>query len=201
MERNYQATVGNRCGLTFLSFRPIFRPPFAQANGEYPKNPGNVAEAADHSCRHFRIFRGGTLAKINTGRVILGGIVAGIVADLLGYLVDGVMLAPRWAEGMKALGHSEFSSNAWIWFNLLGLAGGIVLIWLYASIRPRFGAGPRTALYAGLAVWIVGVLLPNASLMWAAGLFPANLTLMTTLGALVEVIVGALAGAALYKEA
>jgi len=52
-----------------------------------------------------------------------------------------------------------------------------------------------------LAVWIVGVLLPNASLLWAAGLFPANLTLMTTLGGLVEVIVGALAGAALYKEA
>ena len=141
------------------------------------------------------------MTKINMGRVILGGIVAGIVADLLGYLVDGVMLAPRWAEGMKSLGHSAFSSNAWIWFNLLGLASGIVLIWLYASIRPRFGAGPRTALYAGLAIWIVGVLLPNAGLMWAAGLFPANLTLMTTLGGLVEVIVGALAGAALYKEA
>jgi hypothetical protein len=90
------------------------------------------------------------MAKINMGRVILGGIVAGIVVDLLGSLVDGVMLAPRWADGMKALGHSAFSSNAWIWFNLFGLASGIVLIWLYASIRPRFGAGPRTALYAGL---------------------------------------------------
>jgi hypothetical protein len=141
------------------------------------------------------------MAKVNMGRVILGGIVAGIVADLLGYVVDGVMLAPRWADGMKALGLSAFSSNAWIWFNLFGLVSGFVLIWLYASMRPRFGAGPRTALYAGLAVWIVGVLLPNSGLMWAAGLFPANLTLLTTLGALVEVLVGALAGAALYKEA
>ena len=141
------------------------------------------------------------MAKINMGRVILGGIVAGIVADLLGYLVDGVVLAPRWAEGMKALGHSDFSSNAWIWFNILGLASGIILIWLYASIRPRYGAGPRTAIYAGLAIWIVGVLLPNATFMWAAGLFPARLALLTTLGALVEVVAGALAGAALYKEA
>ena len=141
------------------------------------------------------------MAKINVGRLILGGIVAGIVADLLGYLVDGVMLAPRWADGMKALGHSEFSSNAWIWFNLLGLAMGIVLIWVYASIRPRYGAGPRTAIYAGLAVWVVGMLLPNVSVMWIAGLFPVNLALMTTLGGLVEVIVGALVGAALYKEA
>jgi hypothetical protein len=105
------------------------------------------------------------MGKINMSRLILGGIVAGIVADALGYLVDGVMLAPRWAEGMKALGHSEFSPNQWIWFNLLGLVGGIVAVWIYAAIRPRFGAGPRTAIYAGLAVWVVGALLPNLSFM------------------------------------
>ena len=141
------------------------------------------------------------MGKINMGRLILGGVVAGIVADILGYLVDGVMLAPRWAEGMKALGHFNFSSNDWIWFNLFGLVSGIALIWVYASVRPRYGPGPKTAIYAGLAVWILGVLLPNLSVMWAAGLFPTNLTVMTTLGGLVEVIVGALAGAALYKEA
>ena len=39
------------------------------------------------------------MGKVNMGRVILGGIVAGIVADVLGYVVDGVILAPRWAEG------------------------------------------------------------------------------------------------------
>ena len=51
------------------------------------------------------------MGKINMGRVILGGIVAGIVADVLGYLVDGMLLAPPWADGMKALGHADFSSN------------------------------------------------------------------------------------------
>ncbi len=51
------------------------------------------------------------MGKINMSPLILGGIVAGLVADALGYLVDGVMLAPRWAEGMKTLGHSEFSPN------------------------------------------------------------------------------------------
>ncbi|HSE60477.1 MAG TPA: hypothetical protein VLA99_17380 [Nitrospiraceae bacterium] len=29
-------------------------------------------------------------------------------------------------------------------------------LWLYAAIRPRFGAGPKTALYAGLGVWVLG---------------------------------------------
>jgi hypothetical protein len=101
---------------------------------------------------------------------------------------------------MKALGHFDFSSNQWVWFNLLGLVGGIVLIWIYAAIRPRFGAGPKTAIYAGVAFWIAGVLIPNVSFMWVGGLFSHHLTAYTTAGGLVEVAAGALAGAALYKE-
>ena len=65
------------------------------------------------------------------------------------YLADGIVLAPRWADGMKTLGHAEFASNQWIWFNLLGLITGIAMIWIYAGIRPRFGAGPMTAALAG----------------------------------------------------
>jgi hypothetical protein len=145
--------------------------------------------------------QGGFMGKINISRLILGGIVAGIVADALGYLVDDVMLASRWAAGMKALGLSAFSPNQWIWFNLLGLVSGIVAVWIYAAIRPRFGAGPRTAIYAGLAVWVVGALLPNLGFMCFAHLFSRHLTLYTTLGALVELVAGTVAGAALYKEA
>ena len=44
------------------------------------------------------------MGKINVSRWILGGIIAGVVADILGTLVDGVILAPRWTDGMKALG-------------------------------------------------------------------------------------------------
>ena len=51
------------------------------------------------------------MGKINMGRVILGGIVAGIVADILGYLVDGVWLMPIWAEQMKKLGRPDYSST------------------------------------------------------------------------------------------
>jgi hypothetical protein len=140
------------------------------------------------------------MGKINMGRVIIAGIVAGLVADVLGYLVDGVLLAPQWAEGMKALGQANFSSNQWIWFNLLGLVNGIALIWIYAAIRPRFGAGAKTAVCAGLAVWVVGMLLPNLGFMWVGGLFSHRLTVMTTLGGVVEIVVGAIAGGALYQE-
>ena len=141
------------------------------------------------------------MGKINVNRWILGGIVAGIVADILGYLVDGVILAPQWAHGMKLLGHPGFSANGWIGFNLLGLISGIVSIWIYAGIRPRFGAGPKTAIYAGVAVWVLGVLVPNLAFMVFGGLFGKHLALYTTLGGFVEYLAGTVAGAALYKEA
>ena len=140
------------------------------------------------------------MGKINLGRVILGGIIAGIVADVLSFLVDGVLLASRWNDGMKRLGQGDLSTNQLILFNLLGIVCGIALIWIYAAIRPRFGAGVKTAIYAGLAVWVVGVLIPNLSFMWVTGLFGRHLTAYTTLGGLVEIVVAAIAGASLYKE-
>ncbi|MGD0481827.1 MAG: hypothetical protein ABSA42_16765 [Terracidiphilus sp.] len=141
------------------------------------------------------------MGKINIGRVILGGIVAGIVADLLDYLVDGLWLNPLWEYDMGLLGHTSFSPNMWIGFDVLGIVGGIVAIWLYAAIRPRFGPGLKTAILAGVVVWVLGTLVPNASFMYVAALFSKHLTLYTTLGGLVEVVVGTIAGAALYKEA
>lgn len=141
------------------------------------------------------------MAKINFGRVILGGIVAGIVADILDYFVDGMWLAPRWADALKALNHpAAFSLNAIVWFQVIGVVGGIVAVWLYAAMRPRFGPGVKTAVYTGVAAWVLTALLPNAAFMYVTGLFGSRLTLYTTLGALVEIVVGTIVGAALYKE-
>jgi hypothetical protein len=140
------------------------------------------------------------MERINIGRVFLGGIVAGIVVNILGYLVDGVILAPQWSGAMKVLGKAEFSTNQIIAFNVIGLAYGIFAVWLYAAIRPRYGAGPKTALCAGLAVWVASVLLPNAAFMGVTGLFPSDLTTISTLAGIVEWAAAALAGAALYTE-
>ena len=140
------------------------------------------------------------MGKINIGRLLLGGIVAGVVLDVLGYLVDGVLLAQGWSDGMKVLGRPDITTNQIMGFNVIGLVTGIVLIWVYAAIRPRFGGSVKTAACAGVTVWVLCSLLPNLSLMWISGLFPCRLTTYTTAGALIETIVAAIAGAALYKE-
>ena len=140
------------------------------------------------------------MGSINIGRLFLGGIIAGIVGNILGFVVDGLILAPQWSASLKALGRSELNGSQILAFNIIGLVYGLLMMWLYAAIRPRYGPGPKTAVYAGLAAWAVGTLLPNVSLMGVAGLFPSNLTATTTAAAIVESVVAALAGAALYKE-
>ncbi len=141
------------------------------------------------------------MGKISVGHVILGGIVAGIVYDLLDYLVDGLWLGPHWNGQLMLLGRQPFSTYSWIGFLLLGILGGIAAIWIYASIRPRFGPGPKTAIYAGVVTWFLGFLLPNTAFMYLSHLFTRHLTLYTTVGAFFEVVIGTLAGARLYKEA
>jgi hypothetical protein len=140
------------------------------------------------------------MGRINIGRLILGGLVAGLVSDALAYLVDGVILSERWADSMAFLGHSQFSTTQWVWFNLAGLLGGLIAVWIYVGIRPRFGAGPLTAVYAGIAVWILTSAIPNFEFMWVLRLFDHHLTIFTTLGALAEIVVGTVLGAALYRE-
>ncbi len=45
------------------------------------------------------------MGKINIGRVLIAGLVAGIVSDLLGYLVDGVLLAPMGRRHAESRSH------------------------------------------------------------------------------------------------
>lgn len=49
-------------------------------------------------------------------------------------------------------------------------------------------------------MWVIGILLPNVAFVQMLGLFPTDLTVMTTAGGIVEAVVAALAGAALYRE-
>jgi hypothetical protein len=76
---------------------------------------------------------------------------------------------------------------------------GIAAVWLYAAIRPRYGAGPKTAIRAGLVTWAVAVFLASLG-NYPLGLFPTRLQVITSIVALVEIVVATLVGARLYKE-
>ncbi|HEY2845903.1 MAG TPA: hypothetical protein VGJ09_19740 [Bryobacteraceae bacterium] len=140
------------------------------------------------------------MGKINLSRVILGGIVAGIVIDIFEGVLNGVVLSGQWTEAMSALGRTAAMSAKQIAaFNVWGLVVGIVLIGLYAAMRPRFGAGPRTAMLAGAAVWALANAASNAAMVFLH-LFPLGLMLEATAFGLVEMLLAGMAGAAVYKE-
>jgi hypothetical protein len=140
------------------------------------------------------------MGKINLGRVALGGIVAGIVIDIFEGISNGLILDKQFADVMTGLGKSgAMTVKQLIAFNVWGLAAGILMVWLYAAMRPRLGAGPKTAICAGLAVWAAAFVLGSATTVFLH-LMPVGLTLIGLAVALVETIVAGLAGASLYKE-
>lgn len=139
------------------------------------------------------------MGKINVGRVILGGLLAGLVLNIVDYVVYGVLMAGDLEAAMRDLGREPVAAAQIMWFAIIDFLYGIFLVYLYAAIRPRFGAGPRTAVTAGLLVWVVAVLLHSLAEM-QMGLFPARLYVIGAVVALVALPVATVVGAWVYKE-
>ena len=141
------------------------------------------------------------MGKINVGRWFLGGIVAGIVGDIVEALAEGLWLGPSWNAAMKVLGKPALAMTQIIEFNVIGLVIGFAAVWIYVGIRPRFGAGPKTALYAGLVTWVLASLVANTFFMVIPYMYPHHLALYATIVDFFSCVLGTLAGAAVYKEA
>ncbi len=143
------------------------------------------------------------MSKINIGRVVGGGLLAGLVMNIVDAITNGALLGARWqAEGlalsptlMATPGLETMSMTGWV---IVDFLTGIALVWLYAAIRPRFGAGPRTALAAAFVVWLVEHL-AFASYVFN-GIYSAQVVTASSAGALVGALLGGLAGGWLYRE-
>lgn len=122
-----------------------------------------------------------------------------MIINVFECVLNGVILAKDMEAAISALGR-QMGGGQLAMFTVWGFLVGIVAVWLYAGIRPRYGAGPKTALFAGLAVWGLAYLLASVTPM-ALHLFPRRLLAIGLAVGLVEVIVGTLAGARLYREA
>ncbi len=141
------------------------------------------------------------MGKINGGRIVAGGLLAGVVINLCEFVVNGVILKERWANAMRALGRpAGYGATEMAAFVLWGFLVGIFALWLYAAIRPRYGAGPKTAVIAGVAVWVLAYLLAGIPTV-AMHLFGRRLVVYGVAIGLVEAVAGTVLGAWLYKEA
>ncbi len=130
---------------------------------------------------------------MNIQRIIIGGVVAGIICFVGDGIVHGILLTSMWQQIAATLNLPK-GDGSMVWFSLYDLVKGVASVLVYALIRPRLGPGPRTAAIAGLITWGLCIgLLPihffgrKFALLWSIyGLFP--------------VVIGAVAGSALYRE-
>ena len=85
------------------------------------------------------------MGKVNLSRVLLGGLLAGVIINFSEFILNEKVMKAKWEEAMKAMGKSmpQGSSAMMVWI-VWGFVVGIAAVWLYAAIRPRYGAGGRS---------------------------------------------------------
>lgn len=139
------------------------------------------------------------MSGINVRRVILGGLVAGLVANAFDFVITSFLMATEFSSMLARLSVGESVMRSWIWvFAAADFAWGFLLVFTYAAIRPRFGPGPRTAVIGAVMLWVA--LAIAVLILMAIGLHTPQSYAKSSALYLVSAISASLAGAALYKE-
>ena len=139
------------------------------------------------------------MGRINISRVIAGGLLAGLIINISEFILNGLVLAQATEAAMQALNLPPIDMRMIVWFVLAGFALGIVTVWLYAAIRPRFGPGVGTAACAALMVWFLAYVYPSLFLA-VMHVFPRKLIAIGTLWGLPEIVIAGIVGAWPYTE-
>lgn len=140
--------------------------------------------------------------RIRLDRMLLAGLVTFlvwivvefIVEQALGRIMFGNLFQMEWL----------YSSNVRNWsivnhiLNIsIALVNCTVLMWLYASLRPMFGVGTKTALITSAFGIILGLSMTVNGIN--LGLFPARLGLVEIIYEAIEFPLAMIAGAMIYE--
>ena len=139
---------------------------------------------------------------INTSKVLIGGIAAGVVMNIIDFISYKFILGARMMAESEAfkpgMSQAMMTSSAMISNIVMDLVLGILLVWTYAAIRPRFGPGMKTATYVAVLFWILaGIFLSGYLHM---GMMSSGLWWTFAFIGLVNFWVSAWVGARLYSE-
>jgi hypothetical protein len=139
---------------------------------------------------------------INASRVVVGGLAAGVVGNIVGFLLFGMWLGPRMEAEAVAVAPSlqgrGMTGSAIALHVMTSLGVGLLLVWLYAAMRPRFGPGPKTAMYAAFAVWLCGLFFHIDGLI--TGMMTPVTYVLASLAGAAQSVAAAWVGAMLYRE-
>lgn len=136
-------------------------------------------------------------------RVVLSGLLAGLVLNVGEGVLHGVVLAPATADAMTALGRDGVSSAAGLTM-LLGITfvQGVVGLWLVALLLGRGVTRGRAAVVAGLALWVLSAV--YSAIYFSAGfpnVMPSAVLWWPVVWEIVEFPLAIFVGALTYRDA
>lgn len=142
--------------------------------------------------------------NMNRQKVLIGGLAAGVVLAFIDFLSNGVILAdrmradgnafkPGFGDQMMAMSGSQIA--VYVFFDFII---GILLVWTYAAVRPRFGPGARTAMYVALLFFVFGMILTYG--YKETGMMSPGLWWTFSLIWLVNLLLASMVGGRVYSE-
>jgi hypothetical protein len=137
-----------------------------------------------------------TTARLSLPRVLFGGVAAGLVINAIEYLVHGIFLDAQWTAAFAALGKAP---TGWTTFIPANFLVGIISVWVYTRMSPDYGSGPKAAVRAAVAVWVVFWVIPEMALL-PLKLFPSSLLFTVIAVGLLDTIPAVLVGAWMYRR-
>lgn len=137
---------------------------------------------------------------MNYKKILLGGIVAGFIINVLDFIVM-LLFTGKLYQKLQAKG--LFLQSPRLPFQYLWIFGmfcmGILLAWFYAVARPRLGAGPLTALLVSfILALMVNVPYNFAEASWA--ITGRLIPLIRMVSGIIEYVIAGYVAAWIYKE-
>jgi hypothetical protein len=139
---------------------------------------------------------------MNTKKVVIGGIVAGVVINVIDFVTNTYILGARVRAESDAfkpgMADQMMQGTAIAGYIVMDFVLGLALVWTYAAIRPRFGPGIRTASYTALLFWLLALIFTAGYKQM--GIMSSGLWWTFSFIGLVNFLIAAWVGARLYSE-
>ena len=141
------------------------------------------------------------MAGINYGRVVLGGLAAGVVANVCDFVTNGYLMADdsrRMAQRLGLDWNAVAGTSTAITWVVIDFLYAMLMVWTYAAIRPRLGPGPATAMIAGLVTFA-----PPTMILFGfqqMGIFTPDAFIKSAFFSLVTALLASLTGGWVYRE-
>jgi len=141
------------------------------------------------------------VGKINWIRVVIGGMVAGVVINVLQFAAWVFFVNSSLSATLEVLGHPlKATVGTTVLLIVMTFLTGILVVWLYAAIRPRYGPGPKTGAVAGVAAGLLVGVFPDIGWGLTLRLIPARVWATDAVITFVGLVIATLLGAWVYKE-